>query len=224
MQHVDLAFPVRSEPPGGELPADHAWPLFGAVSRIVPPVHGDNGSTGPFGLHPIPGRQTGSRRLRLTDSSRLTIRTPAERIGELLPLAGVGLEIAGTSLRCGPPEVRPLLPAASLRSRLVTIKLRETPVDEERFRTAVRRQLDVLGVSSDVRTELPPRRSWSGEERPARRTLRVKGREIIGYEVRLHGLSAEESLLVQAKGIGGRRALGCGLFVGFEGSEESTDD
>jgi CRISPR-associated protein Cas6 len=46
-----------------------------------------------------------------------------------------------------------------------------------------------------------------------RRTLRIRNKEVVGYEVVLGKLAAEESLLVQSAGLGGRRRFGCGIFV-----------
>ena len=208
---VDLSFPLIGS---ATLPADHAWPLFGAVAGVVPTVHGTGESSGAFGIHPITGQQLPGRLLTLTAMSRLTVRTPVDRIAELLPLAGQPLDVAGSTLRCGPPEVRPLVPAASLRSRTVTIKLRDEPNSPETFTAAVRRQLDRLGVSAAI--ELPERTAWSGESRTAQRTVAIKGIEVVGYEVRLQQLSEADSLTVQEHGIGGRRSMGCGLFVPFE--------
>ncbi|HEX6984843.1 MAG TPA: type I-MYXAN CRISPR-associated protein Cas6/Cmx6, partial [Planctomycetaceae bacterium] len=142
-----------------------------------------------------------SRLMQLMPWSELILRLPAGRIPDLLPLAGEAFEIAGTALRLRPPTVQALRPAPALRSRLVTIKPREGFTDEA-FAAAARRQLDALGVS-------PAAAAAVGR----RRTLRIRGREIIGHELILEGLTAAESLAVQAAGLGGRRSMGCGLFV-----------
>jgi CRISPR-associated protein Cas6 len=79
--HVDLAFPVR----GTTVPRDHAYALYGALSRAQPDLHGQAW----LGVHSIPGRlkdgdldlSTGSYlRLRIpTDGSRRSCRWPARR-------------------------------------------------------------------------------------------------------------------------------------------------
>ena len=43
--------------------------------------------------------------------------------------------------------------------------------------------------------------------------VRIKDREIVGYEVVIERLTAEESLTVQEHGLGGRRHMGCGVFT-----------
>ncbi len=63
----------------------------------------------------------------------------------------------------------------------------------------IQRQLHELGVSAEA--ELGPPRQ-----------ITVQGRRVLGFTVRLHGLTPEDSLRVQAFGIGGKRAMGCGVF------------
>ena len=46
-----------------------------------------------------------------------------------------------------------------------------------------------------------------------RRTLRICDKEIVGFALRVERLTAQESILLQEKGIGGRRRFGCGIFV-----------
>ena len=46
-----------------------------------------------------------------------------------------------------------------------------------------------------------------------RRTVRIHDKEVVGNEVLLEGLSAEESIAIQTAGLGGRMHMGCGVFV-----------
>jgi len=205
---IDLAFQVSAD---SSLPPDHRYHLFSGVSNVVPDVHGG----GPFAIHSLVGRQSESGELELTRYSRLIIRCEATRIGELLSLSGTTIRVGNTNLFCGAPEVRKLLSAATLRSSFVTIKRSDKKTDELSFVEAAKKQLKQIGISENVELELPARQSRKGEVRSARRTFAIKGRQIIGYEVRLHGLTADESFAVQTHGIGGRRAMGCGLFKPF---------
>jgi CRISPR-associated protein Cas6 len=77
--HVDLAFPVR----GTTVPRDHAYALYGALSRAQPDLHGQAW----LGVHSIPGRLKDGD-LDLSTGSYLRLRMPTDKIGELLPLAG----------------------------------------------------------------------------------------------------------------------------------------
>jgi hypothetical protein len=73
MPKVDLCFPVL----GGQIPADHGYLLYSAVSRMLPDAHQAVGqpfqADGPqadgYGIHPIGGRQLGGRTLQLTKNS-----------------------------------------------------------------------------------------------------------------------------------------------------------
>ena len=83
--------------------------------------------------------------MQLTNHSRLVIRTSTEQISLWLALAGKSLDIGGSKIRVGVPQIFALQPATALRSRLVTTKNCQ---DQARFETELRRQLDVLEVSS----------------------------------------------------------------------------
>lgn len=190
MPYVDLAFRLT----GSKVPVDHGYALYSAISRIVPEIHEAKN----IGVHPIRGTYSGNGKLSLWGSSRLILRMESEQIGQVLKLAGVELEIDSQTLRVGGvPEVRTLRPGAALYSRLVTIKGFMEPAD---FLEAAKRQLKKIGVQSELRV---------GE----RRTLRIKDKRVVGFEVAALGLDAEDSLRLQENGLGGRRHMGCGVFV-----------
>jgi CRISPR-associated protein Cas6 len=204
--YVDLSFSVNGSKP---IAADHGYALYGAISRILEAqVHAENG----IGVHPIRGRQVGNRQLMLTQWSRLTLRVADDQIAAMLPLAGKALWVGDVSVRVGVPTVHALVPATALRSRLVVIKvanIQPESVTGEQFADAVRRQLAELGVSAQAIVTIGKRR-----------TLRVKQREIVGYEVVVEGLTAEESIALQEQGLGGKRHMGCGVFVPWSWTEK----
>lgn len=197
---IDLAFALVGTAP---LPADHGYHLYAAISHALPAVHEPNG----IAVHPIRGRQIGDRQMALCEWSRLTIRMAADRIADFLPLAGKQLNLAGRSLRVGVPQVYSLTPATTLRSRLVTIK---NGTDPERFQAEFRRKLAALGVSDEAVITLGKRR-----------TLRIKDKDVVGYEVLLEALTALESLALQENACPepalrfSRTHMGCGVFVRF---------
>ncbi len=197
---IDLSFKLTSLQ---HLPADNAYLLYSAVSRLLPAAHEADG----YGIHPIRGRQIGGRTLQLTENSRLVIRVDADQIARFLPLAGKQLRLLDRTLRIGVPEVRSLVPAPALRSHLVTIKLPDVATQSggiaaEAFRAGALRKLGELGISTEARLSLGKRR-----------TLRIKDKEVVGYVVLVERLSAEESITLQEHGLGGRRHMGCGVFV-----------
>jgi CRISPR-associated protein Cas6 len=191
MPSVDLAFRLT----GSRLPVDHGYALYSAISRSVPALH----EARDVGLHLISGRYAGGGLLQLTSASRLTIRMPGDCIHHYLPLAGGALDMDGSVLRVGIPEVQPLRPFARLYARLVTIKGFMEP---EVFLTAAQRQLQKAGVSVNLQLG-------------ARKTFRVKDKQIVGFEALAVGLDADDSVRLQEVGIGGRRHMGCGVFVPF---------
>jgi CRISPR-associated protein Cas6 len=178
---------------GTRIPVDHGYAFFAAVNRLVPELH----DAQDIGLHPIRGRFDGNGCLMLSAASRLIVRVPDERIREFLKLAGKTLEVDGNRFRVGVPEVRALRPAAALLARLVTIK---GFMEVEAFIEAAKRQLETMGVMGVLQL---------GE----RRTFRIKDKQVVGFEVLASELGAEGSIRLQEIGIGGRRRMGCGIFV-----------
>lgn len=199
---LDVSFTVSSKIP---IPADHGYHLYAAISRVLPLIHETNG----IGIHPIRGRMIGGRQMQLANFSRLTIRLAANRMVDVLPLSGTELNVAGRTVQVGIPQVFAITTATLLHSRLVTIK---GFMDAAPFLAALRRQLGELGISSEAETVLGKRR-----------TIRIRDKEVVGYEVLLQSLTAEESLSVQVVGLGGRRHMGCGVFAPFSPRLSPTD-
>jgi CRISPR-associated protein Cas6 len=200
--HVDLAFRLQVTEP---IPADHGYVLYAAVSRLVPKVHSENA----VAIHPIRGRQVGERKLILMPWSMLILRVPDDQIGVLLNLAGKSLRLGESAVLVGVPEVRALVPSTAIRSRLVVIKVAHAGAEAltpEMFKAAARKQMDELGVDGAAILSVGKRR-----------TLRLKQREIVGYELLVEGLSAAESIALQEAGVGGKRHMGCGIFMAVDG-------
>ncbi|MCY4648298.1 MAG: type I-MYXAN CRISPR-associated protein Cas6/Cmx6 [Gammaproteobacteria bacterium] len=190
-QVVDLAFRLT----GSDLPTDHGYFLFVAISKNLAPFHAASG----WGVHPVRGTPLGNGTLALSESSRLVMRLPADDIRRAIPLAGKRLDVGGRTVRVGVPEIRPLRAARHLFSRFVTIKgFADAP---EEFGDACTRQLETLAV----------REAQIGLDK--RRVMDVKGYTIVGFSVRLSGLDEGDSVLVQERGLGGKRKMGAGIFV-----------
>ncbi len=138
MHHVELSFPVF----GRELPKDHAYALYSAISKLL-----DNHLPEGIAISSIGGRTFWSGTTPGAGERHLRIRTPVESIGQLLPLAGQFLEIEGAEIGLGTPRIYALQPCANLKSRFVTIKGFTEP---QPFLDAVRRQLDRLEISGQA--------------------------------------------------------------------------
>ncbi len=220
MPIIDLSLAIK----GTTIPLDYGYALFGALSRIVPQIHGDRR----IGIHPIRGVRREPKRLTLVPQSRLRLRMPSEEISTYLGLIGTGIDLGGSRLMIGFPQVHrgpegrgrteeavrvePLRPSVDVTSRLVTLGQIQEPAE---FEESLRRQLVGLGVAAEPSflSSTDPR----GRGGPERRVLRIKDRKIVGFPIRISGLTAEESLIVQSEGLGSRRRMGCGVFVPVPG-------
>jgi len=211
MNIIDLCFPVT----GSSAPRDHGYPLYSALCRTTPRLHEARW----LGVHPLSGRVANDV-IMFGSHSELQLRLPAECIPIALPLAGARLELAGSALVLGAPSVRALQPRPSLDARTVLLKLTSPPTREsdeegrtvldngamaERYRAELHRQLKALGIES-------------APELCGRRSVTVGGKRIVGYSVRVSGLSADQSLALQAQGLGGKRRMGCGIFRATRGA------
>jgi CRISPR-associated protein Cas6 len=200
MPVIDLSFVLV----GTTIPLDHGYSLFSAICRIVPALHGDRRA----GVHPIRGRQTAPGVLNLTDWSRLRLRLPSEEIAPFIAVAGQSLDLDGHRVRAGIPQVEALSPTPNLASRLVTFR---HALDPPRFEADVRRELDRMQIAGTPEIAMATNPKSAGQ--PLRRVLRIKDKRVVGYSLRMLGMTAEESIRLQEEGLGGRRRMGCGVFV-----------
>ncbi len=220
--------------------AEHVSKLHPSNRTAPPPrPHMSEDPWDHVAILPIGGRVTGVRQLLLTAQSRLTLRLAPKLIPELLPLAGRELRIRGDRVRLGVPNVRALTSESALYARLVTIKGYMTA---EPFLEAVKEQLAEIAISGTPRLvprqaqqvvavgEHAEERAFTSETTTApvaagtelhrppadpyiRRTIRIRKAEVVGYALLVEGLSVEDSLRLQQYGLGGRRRMGCGVFV-----------
>ncbi len=185
---IDLRFQVF----GNTLNVDHGYALFSAVSRALPTFHeADDVGTGL-----IRGKYIGNGQLSISPSSQLVFRLPVSQIATYINLAGKTLDLDGHVLRVGVPASCSLVPAPALYAHLVTTRNGQ---DRERFIREVTRQLDAMDCRG---------KPTIGK----RRTFTVHGRQVVGYSILVTELTAEESIILQETGLGGRRKMGCGFF------------
>lgn len=198
---LDLVFPVS----GAGLPTDHSYPLYAALSGIVPQFHD---ADSPIRFAPITGMATADSRLELGPHSYLRVRLPDDAVKLALPLAGKRLVLGADAVRLGVPAVRTLVPAPAVVARIVTFKNADTP---EQFLDTARTKLAELGVAGEPQLPIHLDGGRAGESK--RRVVRIKGVAIVGYSLLVTELSAADSLKLQERGLGGRTHLGCGFFT-----------
>jgi len=210
MRLVDISFKVR----GIGIPREHEYPMFSAISdRLGSEVtHGDS----PLQFSRICSLVPSNDIMMLTKNSRLWVRTPICMLGACLRLSGKFLKIGRSRVHLTPDysSIRGIVPSDILFSHRVIIKHRNlsdaSQINPQMHEDAVQRQLDGLDVQGAISVQ------------NRRTTVRIKGRVIVGYPVLLRGLSDQGSMIVQSRGIGGHRHIGCGIF--FRPSERHLEE
>ncbi len=188
MVYVELRFPVI----GTALPSDHGYAMFASISRLIPEAHGADW----LAVETVPGTARGDGAIHLNPRARLKLRLPQDRVSLMMKLAGRRLEVGSYNTRLGAPQIFLLKPSENLYARCVTIKNHTEP---DSFLNAVAHKLDELGIKGEP--EIGPRRAF-----------RVGNHTIVGFGLSIHELSAEGSIILQERGLGGRRHMGCGFF------------
>ncbi len=184
---------------GAELPADHNYRLYAAISKQFPQLHQLEG----LAVNTISGIPNKQGKISVTPSSRLLLRLPVEAIVHVYSLAGQTLDVGGYPLRLGNPELQTLKPVDSLKARLVTIKGYTEPAP---FLEVAHRQLQALEISANI--GIPANKK--GE--PKRLTLKIKSYTVVGFSVVVSDLTPDDSIKLQVHGLGGKRRIGCGVF------------
>ena len=192
---INVQFPVQ----GKTLPADHGYLLYSAISQAIPDLH----KTDWLGIQQISGVPFDQGIIALPHrGAKLNLRIPADRFGEVIPLAGKRFEIDRQKIRIGIPTAKPLVPSEMFYSRIVTIRgFMEVP----EFLEAAKKQIEELNIKAEL--ELP-----AEEMSRHRRIITIKDKKIVGFSIIAKGLNDEDSIKLQSFGIGGRRAMGCGIF------------
>lgn len=200
-QFVELSFPAQ----GKSLPADHNYGAYSTLSRLIPGLHRDSSVS----LLTAPGFPNYQGEISLTKQSCFKIRVPVAKIPLIYPLAGKRVSIGKHEIQLGIPTISMLRPATTLRARIVIIKGYMEP---ELFLQAAQRQLDQLGILGRLSIPL------DHKGLPSRKTIKIKRYTVVGFTTEVADLSTEDSLKLQVYGLGGKRRMGCGVFVSVAGS------
>lgn len=126
---------------------------------------------------------------------RITVRLSASRVTELRNFEAI-LRFGSDWVLLIEPEVRSIRPAVRIYSPLVQIK--NVDCDQD-CRKAIAERLEVMGVRCGIQVL-------------QRGVVVVKHARLSGYGVTLTELCEMDSILVQSVGIGGKNAMGCGVF------------
>lgn len=191
-QWVELAWSVM----GDRIPADHNYRLYSALVERIPSLKEMD-----WQLNTITGIPDHQGWIKLGRQSRLMVRCHLDHVTAFSTLDGYVLRVGQTLMQLGSMEGHSLVPHETLESRIVIIKLQYgTRVDPFKFAVSLGKQLERLGI--DTMPEIGDRGC-----------IRVNGNAVVGYGIRFNGLRPEESLKLQVNGLGGKRRMGCGVFV-----------
>jgi CRISPR-associated protein Cas6 len=194
--YVDLSFQVIGE----TLSADHGYGLYAALTHWKEELHTLEG----LSIQTIAGIPDKKGKIYLSDRSCLRIRLPYDKVPLVYDLAGKSLTIGAHTIRLGIPQIYLLQPTPQLKSRIVVIKGYQEPTA---FIEAVLRQLEALGIKG--RAVIPVNKQGEIE----RKTIKIKRFTVVGFTLGVFDLSEEDSIKLQIHGLGGKRRMGCGVFV-----------
>lgn len=184
---------VHFELQGTLLPRDHGFPLFLELARLLPWLPDETLAA----VHHIHGAETGKDDLIILNRrARLVMRIPAHREADLAILSDQTITVGGFRLTIGKGKARPLARHSPLYAHCVTTGSR----DEEGFASDIIRLLDELKITC---------RFICGR----RQTITTADGMAYGYSLLLHELPVDLSILVQQRGMGGNRKIGCGIFI-----------
>jgi CRISPR-associated protein Cas6 len=181
---------------GSEIPLDHGYAVFAAISKIVPEIHANR----EVAIAPIRGEFLPPITLVLAPYSRLTLIAPLSLVPDLFLLSGKVLSVGENPILLGRMTLGPIAPCEAAGSRLVVFSFPDgVEITEDNFLAESRRQVGQMGINSEPTVG-------------KRRVFKVKGAKQVGYGLRFDHLSPVDSLRLQTEGLGGHRRFGCGVF------------
>lgn len=201
---VDVAFAVDCRC----LPLDHAQALGDALRGALPWLADEELA----GVHLIHGAESGNgwyrpedpatELLHLSRRTRMMLRLPKARIGDAEVLVGRSLDVAGYPLSVGLASVRKLSDLPTLFARYVIVQPDE---DEVAFLGRIAAELKSMDITA--------RKVLCGKPH----SLVLDAAPVATRSVMVAELEPERSVLLQQRGLGPGRQVGCGLFLPHKG-------
>lgn len=203
---VDLSFAISCK----TLPLDHAHALSQALHAALPWL-ADDTSSGVHLIHVAESgngwfrpQETDNALLQLSRRTRMMLRVPKERVDDARALEGKVMDVSGYSLTVGEGVIKPLIVMSTLFARHVVMD--DPDMDEEAFLEQVVAEMRGLGFKRISKV-------LCGRSHD----LRLPDSIVHTQSVMVADLEPEMSVLLQQKGIGPYRKMGCGLFLPHKG-------
>jgi CRISPR-associated protein Cas6 len=181
------------ETPGVNLPQDSGYALLSGLCRLVDGLHGRGGVQ----IAPLRGTRTKAGRILTDPGSKLVIRGITPKDADTICRGWIRVNEAILCLGRG--EVEPFTPAPDLVAQRVIF-----PIDN---------------YMGHLAAAVPTGATFSVGRTSC---FHFKGRKFLGQVVSLYGLTPEQSLKVQAEGMGLFRSMGCGVFAPRRHDRRST--
>ena len=201
---VDLAYRIGCP----TLPLDHAHSLSSALLQALPWLADEETA----GVHLIHGAASGNgwfrpedtenELLHLSRRTRMRLRVPKKRLQDARALSGQTLDIEGHPLEICKSEVFMLSSLPTLFSRYV---LTQAEHDETQFLEDAAKDLKAM--------DIPCRKMLGG----ITHTMNFPDGQVVTRSLMVADLEPEQSVRLQQFGLGGGRAIGCGLFLPHKG-------
>ncbi|MDH5444190.1 MAG: type I-MYXAN CRISPR-associated protein Cas6/Cmx6 [Gammaproteobacteria bacterium] len=207
---VDLVFKLDCK----MLPLEHAHALSQAIHSVLDWIIDEELA----GIHQIHVAESGNGWMRpedptnevlnLSRRTRMTLRVPKERVEDARQLTGQTLDIDGYSLTVGEASIKPLSDITILFSRYVVC---DQESSEEQFLYAIAEELKAM--------DIPVKKMMAGKQH----VIKTPDSELTTRSVMVADLDKEHAILLQQRGIGPGRHLGCGIFVPQKGIKPVKD-
>ncbi|WP_455209204.1 type I-MYXAN CRISPR-associated protein Cas6/Cmx6 [Kaarinaea lacus] len=196
---VDVVFGITCR----TLPVDHAYSLSCAIREALVWFEEEPDAA----VHTIHVAASGNGWYRPDSSAqllypsrrtKLILRIPKERVENARSLIGKTLDVAGNALTINNMNQKPLSDITTIFARYIVA---ENANNEMEFLSEIMSILQRMGIK--------PKKMLCGKET----SLAVDDGAIVTRSLMLADLSFAESMLLQQKGLGSYRWMGCGIFL-----------
>ena len=196
---IDVAFGITCR----VLPVDHANALSKALRKELAWLDDEPHAA----IHTIHVAASGNgwyrpdspdQMLHPSRRTKLSLRIPKSRIDDVKSLTGKTLDINGNTLSIKEMTQKNLSGITTVFSRYIVV---ESAKDEMEFLKEIVVSLKKMGIK--------PKKMLCGKEDK----LRIDDGEVTTRSLMIADLTFEESVLLQQRGLGSHRLMGCGIFL-----------
>ncbi len=196
---VDIVFGISCR----ALPVDHAYALSSAICSELDWFEDEPDAA----VHTIHVAASGNgwyrpdnagQLLHPSRRTKLILRIPKQRVEDASSLIGKTIDVAGNPLTINNMNQKPLSEITTIFARYIVV---EHARSEMEFLKEVMSSLQHMGIK--------PKKMLCGKEA----SLKLEDGEITTRSLMIADLTFKDSILLQQKGLGSHRWMGCGIFL-----------